>query len=88
MAIVCPQCGWRFRHQVKWLCDECRTQFYTFDHHGVCPNCGHVHELTLCPNCLVVSVHEQWYRPDDADEPAWWQRLFGKTKAKKKKRGE
>ncbi len=85
MTIACPQCGWKFRHQVKWICDECRKPFYTFDHHGVCPACGHVHEVTICPRCRVFSMHEHWYRDDD-DDKTWGERILRIPKSKKKKK--
>jgi hypothetical protein len=81
MAIICPQCGWRFNHQIRWICDECQQLFYTFDHQGVCPSCGHAHEMTVCPRCHVNSLHESWYRED---EPSIWERLRGKKKKKKR----
>jgi predicted RNA-binding Zn-ribbon protein involved in translation (DUF1610 family) len=61
VEISCPECGWKPKPGSKWACDNCRTEWNTFNTNGLCPKCGHSHHVTGCPDCGRVTERRRWY---------------------------
>lgn len=57
---VCPACKESPPEGAFWRCSACRTQFDTFVHQAVCPQCQRVFEQTQCPRCHAQHPLVEW----------------------------
>lgn len=63
--IYCPRCEWAPGALDRWVCEPgCRTVWNTFETRGRCPGCGKQWRITQCIQCMMRSLHEQWYHED------------------------
>lgn len=59
-GFACPHCGAHPPAAPLWVCGNCRTQFDTFEHGGICPGCGQSFPVTACPDCHRSSPIDRW----------------------------
>lgn len=59
--ISCPICHWAPPIGEFWQCEECLTEFDTFETGAKCPGCENEWEKTTCLACTRESVHGLWY---------------------------
>jgi hypothetical protein len=62
--IRCPKCFFQPSADLRWSC-KCGHVWNTFWSAGRCPACQFQWEVTVCPHCREISVHQAWY----ASEP-------------------
>jgi hypothetical protein len=62
--IRCPKCLFQPSADLRWSC-KCGHVWNTFWSAGRCPACQFQWEVTVCPHCREISVHQAWY----ASEP-------------------
>jgi len=71
--VSCPKCGWEPDETCRWMCDECRTKWNTFETNATCPGCGKVFIDTQClrsrSGCGQMSLNADWYVPIEDASP-------------------
>jgi Zn-dependent protease len=59
-GFACPSCHTPPPAGPFWRCNQCSTQFDTFETGGVCPQCSARFEKTTCMDCGQQSPIEEW----------------------------
>jgi len=77
--IRCPTCGWQPGAASRWICTPtdapeyyphgCGNAWNTFETRGRCPGCDHAWRWTACLVCGMWARHEDWYAPEEDDDP-------------------
>jgi Zn-dependent protease len=59
-GFACPNCHAAPPMGPVWVCDLCGQNFDSFESGGRCPNCGKLHENTMCVECRTMSPIGAW----------------------------
>jgi molybdopterin adenylyltransferase len=67
VGFACPNCKMAPLLRPIWKCDACKEPFDTFETGAVCPQCGHQHVRTICPDCKELNPRSEWVVGAHAD---------------------
>lgn len=59
-AYACPSCKAAPILAAVWKCDQCNSQFDTFETHAQCPACNKQFARTHCPECGAMNPIAAW----------------------------